>query len=484
VTFESVTEQAIKNNLELQLYDVEKELSIVAVKEVDNLSYPKLTTTFDTYFKKDLSESQSIFTPQDKTQYISTAEAEFQYTLIDFGVRDTQKSIAMFDTDIIKHSKNQKIIELKLKLLKLYQQIVQTQKEYIYYQNIIKLYSKIYEDKKRLYDIHKIDKISLANSAIDLIETKKQSAQSKNTLLQVQKELTIYTKNEYNENTIFEDITLQKVNNTNYEQTPLHLEYQEKIKQKTKEIQLASKERFPTINLYGNYNLYKSDYDKWSKSLGLEERNYIIGLSLSLTLFDSYIYDTKKRKLQLQIKKLQLENELQKEKYILSQSNLSQEVVSLDEEIHYSKINQTKHQDTLRLQKNLQDKKLSDSISSLEKEIQQYKIDLNLDLNKLTQIIKLKQMQIQGLDTSVISVVKKTKPKNIYKVKVDSANLRDSPFINSSKIIGSIPRDTLLDIEFCNSYGWCKLVDEEKYIARFLLIELQEFGIDPQKIIE
>lgn len=93
----------------------------------------------------------------------------------------------------------------------------------------------------------------------------------------------------------------------------------------------------------------------------------------------------------------------------------------------------------------ISDKDLIKEVSNLKKEVSFLKKELNKILNTNIKITS-----------------------NKYKIKAQTANIRSKPSRNA-RIITVLSKDTIIDIDSCNNYNWCKFKNEEKYIARFLL---------------
>lgn len=100
----------------------------------------------------------------------------------------------------------------------------------------------------------------------------------------------------------------------------------------------------------------------------------------------------------------------------------------------------------------------------------------NNELVELKKEIELLKTQMNELKKSRL-VVKEEKNKsnkikedknNIYKVSATLVNLRDKATSNSN-IVGVLTEGTLVTIDSCDKFGWCKLKGEDKYISKFLL---------------
>ena len=108
------------------------------------------------------------------------------------------------------------------------------------------------------------------------------------------------------------------------------------------------------------------------------------------------------------------------------------------------------------------DENIKKEISTLKGEVSLLKNQISkLLLNKKLEVNKEKKIQVKKAK----NVVLKAKQ---YKIKVNSANIRSKAF-PTAKIIDVLDKGTLVSIEYCNKFSWCKLKDEEKFVSRFLL---------------
>lgn len=98
------------------------------------------------------------------------------------------------------------------------------------------------------------------------------------------------------------------------------------------------------------------------------------------------------------------------------------------------------------------------------------------EIDTLKEEIALLKKQMKELSSKkvVIPEVKKINKENnklqvkFAKVIRNDISVRNAPF-PTAKIVGTYSLNDSVEIDFCNKYGWCKLKNEEKYIARFLL---------------
>lgn len=55
-----------------------------------------------------------------------------------------------------------------------------------------------------------------------------------------------------------------------------------------------------------------------------------------------------------------------------------------------------------------------------------------------------------------------------YKIKGETVNIRHRAF-PSAQIVDVLTKGTLVSIEYCNKFGWCKFKNEKKFVSKFLL---------------
>jgi hypothetical protein len=80
--------------------------------------------------------------------------------------------------------------------------------------------------------------------------------------------------------------------------------------------------------------------------------------------------------------------------------------------------------------------------------------------------------KIENLEQKINSLKKIKLTNKLSKLKlyinVPKANIREKPGIKS-KIVRKVYLNDIINIEFCNKHGWCKIKNKNQYIAKFLL---------------
>ena len=123
-------------------------------------------------------------------------------------------------------------------------------------------------------------------------------------------------------------------------------------------------------------------------------------------------------------------------------SNNRKEIENLKKEVQYLL------QENMKLKLGVQDSHLEDENKMLKNQLEKLKMELT----------------IQNTNNET-----KQEQKDEYLDAIVSDNLASSvltPYPNSKKVKFYTKGDTL-KIEFCNKYGWCKIVDKNEYIAQY-----------------
>ena len=104
---------------------------------------------------------------------------------------------------------------------------------------------------------------------------------------------------------------------------------------------------------------------------------------------------------------------------------------------------------------------------NIKKEISTLKDEVSLLKNQINKLL-LNKKEKENAKENTKKVSSATRQ---YKIKANSVNVRENPF-PSAKIVQVLEKGTLVSIEYCNKYSWCKFKDEEKFISRLLLKRL------------
>jgi len=107
-------------------------------------------------------------------------------------------------------------------------------------------------------------------------------------------------------------------------------------------------------------------------------------------------------------------------------------------------------------------KDLYKKIDKMEKEIKFYK---NLSIKNEKKLIELKSKRINIVKNTNTNIINSIQEVLINK---DNTVIRAKPFFDA-KVLRTLKKSSAIDIESCDKYGWCKLKNEDAYIAKYLL---------------
>jgi outer membrane protein TolC len=136
-----------------------------------------------------------------QTQYESSTAVQMDYTLYEFGVRSNKREMAKIDRELVDYTLDESAQKLKLKLLDTYSKLLTHSNELKHYQNIKNLQSTMYFQTKRLYEAGKVDKLSLSDRAIEVVELDRNIEQSKSNVKEQFEVLSFFTKEQYDHGT-------------------------------------------------------------------------------------------------------------------------------------------------------------------------------------------------------------------------------------------------------------------------------------------
>lgn len=477
-SYEKIVEEAITYNLGLKILEVEKEIAQSNIDEIESSYFPKIKLNFTTQYSRDLETSKGRVTKsssslyEDETKYISNGNLNIDWDIFDWEARDKKKEIAKIDKKLINYTKEEKIQDLKLKLLEEYTKVLNAKKQLSSYLKIKTISEEVYENKRRLYEAKQLDRLSLANEAINIIEQDKKILEIKALIEESLKEINFYAKSNYTVNTNFLPLKSNLDKEKLYEDSFISKSFKEKIKRKRMEIELLEAEQSSMVKFFYNYDYYDEGHF-WKDSLHLRDKGYQFGFKLDINLFDGFREKALKKRLQAELKKLALEDRQEKENHQREKEKIKNELIVIDKNLKNSHKNITKSMFKTAMLKRLEKVKNIDSLSIKDNEIKSLQKVIDLDSHQIQKDLKEKQMQILGAKAPKIQKINIAKKDNSnrYIVIVNSVNVRAKPNLES-KVLKNLMFKTEVNIEYCNEYKWCKLKDQQAYVAKFLISKL------------
>lgn len=320
IDYWGLKQQLIENSKELQIkkYDInieKEELNII-----DSQSYPSFSFGFNieksNLLEKNITSTSvgsSLTTDSLKKSY---SYINLNYTLYSFGrieqKKQTQKYIIDFSSFEYCLSKK----NLLLKLLDYYYNLLNTKHKIYYLQKVLDLKSKVYKNKEKLFKNGNISKFDVSQSAIQIAELYSTLNEDKKELENILNQISILTTYTFKKDENFKSLEIVSSKNIDFKNTVNAKKIISQINAKKSEIYYYEKEFLPNLDFYSKYDFYGYDSNSYRSSLStLTKNSYKFGLVLSLNIFDGFKTISLKRKAFLQLKQLQKQYEMQRDKF-------------------------------------------------------------------------------------------------------------------------------------------------------------------------
>jgi outer membrane protein TolC len=178
-------------------------------------------------------------------------------------------------------------------------------------------------------------------------------------------------------------------------QSPEARQYDAQIQQKQAEIEMLKRQYLPQVSLYSYYNMYGSDINNWTKSVGnIAQRTVSLGLNVNLPIFDGFKNQASIQKAKLEQEKLRMQKEEKlaqlSHQVQLYQSQVEGQGVTLKTKATI--INST--QDKLNLVERLSDKQIVDQGQLIKEHISRIQKQVDAEKVMIEQLSALKKLKI------------------------------------------------------------------------------------------
>ncbi|MGD9581957.1 MAG: TolC family protein [Vampirovibrionia bacterium] len=379
ISFDDVLQQSITNSFDLKISDIDLRISKAGLKEARSEYYPNLRIGYNNEYSNTLNKKLQNATSiggtfiNDNTRFQNLIYAGATYNLFDFGARGKKALIAKKDILQNEYYYSQILRDLKLDVLSLYTDALIAHKETESQKQILKIYKLLFSAKERLYEAGISDKLNIMEEAVNIAKTVDKIDKSKHKLNNVLNQLSEYTFQQYDLDTIkikdllnleqeiitpqnnqteneeleadidtlpaFKDnkIIESKIFETDVKQKIEELQsvnkkdlevnknilptfdannfieskiYEAEVEKKQEELKLVKRERLPKIEIYSNYQFYGADKNNPAQSFtNLRSTNVSVGISAMMPLFDGFKNSAQQDKVKLEIEKLQVEKQ-------------------------------------------------------------------------------------------------------------------------------------------------------------------------------
>ncbi len=403
-TFESLVQKALDYDNNLKMIALDEGIYEEEIQSVNAAYYPSLSLGLNAQFTENLdahgsgvaSVDNTVFS--DVTQYETSGSLILNYTLYDFGVRASQKAMFEQDRDMVRYRLTQAQRKMLLELFEMYKELLLRYGEREYYQSQRTIKYRLYRLMKRLYDAGEIDKLELSEYAIALLQLDESIERLKGEYALLLSRLSFYTGETYGGDFVPESFEVREVAALSYEQSELYFQNMLTLQKKEYELSQLNASQWPQLRVYGKYNYYGSNAcSLWCAFDDMSEKNYVVGMGVSWTLFEGFKYNSQKQKLRLELEKLQLQNEQQRREFAQNQNLLHERMAQNDSDLNATKTALNALERRNVLSQNLHDVKERDTISMLNDRLEALQKRYEYDKLLLDRHADAKELELRSL---------------------------------------------------------------------------------------
>lgn len=316
--FPEILEQAVANSYDLQISGLDVEIGEQRLAEAGAMYWPALSLRFGNEYLEDLGKDGNGAVVVGDT-FISGNESSFQhsltlsaeYLLYDFGARSLKYRNVQRDVILAQHAADQRLIDLKVDVLSLYENGLQLQKRIEIWTAMLGMRKEVYQYMQRLVEAGSKGKLEQGHAAIDVAEALQTCESLRLDMAAVLEKLTYYTGRSYRLADVrFADFpeNTGAAASADVLNLPEIKAYDVAIEQKKAEYEIAMRQRLPILSLYSSYNMYGNDQTSYAGSFeNLAEKNAVIGVALKMNLFNGFSDQAKAERLLKELRKLQVE---------------------------------------------------------------------------------------------------------------------------------------------------------------------------------
>jgi outer membrane protein len=316
--YDEVTAKALRNAHDIRMSKLDIAISQASLKRAYSLYYPTLSARWNTEYVKDQTDGtaqvnvigNTVLT--QNTLYQSSFMFVSNYNLFDFGATGKKTLIAKKDVDAKKAMYNQSVRDVKLKVLNIYLDLLTSYEELAIKKELLTLYKDLSLTKERLYTAGTISKIDMVDEAVKTVKIVDDIDNLNLKLKTLLEDLSLYTGEPYGDDSVkvigFKGYEESFRDTFNPENTPESRIYEREIEKKKAELQVLQRGLLPQLALYSSYTWYASHPDEIDTSAQyIKPRNFIVGLSITVPLFEGFKSPAEIEKARLEMERLRVE---------------------------------------------------------------------------------------------------------------------------------------------------------------------------------
>lgn len=319
-----------------------------------------------------------------------------RYTLFDSGIRRMRYANAKRDLALSTVSVRGAEGEVKFEVLRLYARGLSLEKRITVRTRLREHRREQFALARRLYTAGRVDRLEVAESAIELADTARRLDDEKLEFHELLTDLSFYTGEEYDPDEVsFEEIRPPgtEAEFPDIADLPEIVAMDYHIEKKQVEYEMIRRERLPTISLYSSYRVYGRDPSSVGSSFrDLGSRNVSAGIVVDLKLFEGFAGRAREGRARQEIVRLQRI----RDKRI---AELERQVATLAvRSNHYSAAAATwrDHGDAVHARMDmvleLGEQELVDRIFILEQMVEQAEAALDIELKQVEQAVTARHL--------------------------------------------------------------------------------------------
>lgn len=331
ITWETTRDKIVSNAYQVELSKIDVDIAKAKILGAKSEYYPKIG--FYAYNET----SKYLGNKPSQVQYIgndalygydiiqNAISLGLTYNLFDFGIRGDNLKIAKQDNKSKLAAYFKTLRDIELNAIDLYSKALSENKEIEIKSEILKIQKELYSIKDRLNISGQVDKTKVLSENIKITELENQIDKLKNERIKTLKDLSYFTRQEYKDEDILSDFSINDTETQNenilkaraekndyldIENSPEFKIYDAEIEKKKRELLITRKQNLPQITFSTNYYLYGSDQSSFKDSWeDFGQRGLKFRLTTSLPIFDGFKNKSERERLKLEIKRLQVEKE-------------------------------------------------------------------------------------------------------------------------------------------------------------------------------
>lgn len=299
------------------------EISKTDLNILKSEQYPTLSIGISTERSKNLNDDNTESTyvgdnsVSGSSAYKGYSSVSLNYNLFDFGRISSKLESQQFDIKVKQSEYCANVTNIFQKLLNAYYdtKISQIKKQYL--TEVLKQSNKIYTYKKRLNSIGNIQKTDLVSNAIQIANLYSDISNNEKEFIEKLENLSNISQYNLTEIDNLDPLVFSKnILDKKFEDTNISKKILDEINIKKSEINLIKAEYFPTISLFGKYDIYGSNTDNFGDAFDdMKENSYKYGLNISWQIFNGFKVISQEKKAFQELKKLSLNYEKSKQDF-------------------------------------------------------------------------------------------------------------------------------------------------------------------------